>query len=55
MLGMTWQATLDAALDEISRLHTERDNALEDIAAFLLAHPEHEHDEHLTTARLALL
>ena len=55
MLGTTWQATLDAALDEISRLHTERDNAIDEITAFLLEHPEHEQNDRLTTACLALL
>lgn len=28
MLGTTWARTLDGALDEISRLHIERKNAL---------------------------
>ena len=55
MLGVTWERTLNGALDEISRLHVERDNALDAIHAFVAAHPEHEWDESLTTARLALL
>ena len=55
MLGMTWARTLDGALDEISRLQAEHDNALTAIHSFVAEHPEHEWDEHLTTARLALL
>nr|WP_274635546.1 hypothetical protein [Microbacterium bovistercoris] len=55
MLGATWTATLDAALDEISRRGREQDNALEAITAFLRQHPEFEQDEHLSIARMALL
>lgn len=55
MLGATWSRTIDGALDHISTLTTERANALDEITAFLLEHPEHEDDEHLTLARLALL
>jgi hypothetical protein len=55
MLGATWTRTLDGALDHISQLTTERDNALDEITTFLREHPEHEDDEHLTLARLALL
>ena len=55
MLGTTWARTLDGALDEISRLQAERDNALDALTAFVTAHPDHEWDEHLTTARLCLL
>ena len=55
MLGMTWQATLDGALDHISQLKTERDNAMDELTAFIREHPEYDQDDHLTTARLALL
>lgn len=53
--GTTWHQHLDGALDTISHLLTEHDNALDSITAFLRDHPEHEHDENLTLARLALL
>lgn len=53
--GTTWRAREDALLDEISRLYTEHENAMAEIAAFLRDHPEHEDDEHLAVARLALL
>ncbi|MGN8024707.1 hypothetical protein [Microbacterium sp. 22242] len=55
MLGTTWARTLDGALDEISRLQAERDNAsaaLDDLAA---QHPELVPNEHLIRARLALV
>ncbi len=52
--GATWERTLNGALDEISRLQAEHDNALDAIHAFVAAHPDHEWDENLTTARLAL-
>ncbi len=55
MLGVTWTATLDAALDEISRLRTEHDNALDALMVFITEHPEYDGDEQLTLARLALL
>lgn len=55
MLGITWSRTLDGALDEISRLHTERDNALDALVQLLKQHPELEGDEHFTLACLALL
>lgn len=55
MLGMTWAATLDGALDEISRLQREHDNALESVSAFIRRHPEFEDDPDLSNARLALL
>lgn len=54
MLGMTWARTLDGALDEISRLQAERDNARDAIDEFLEQHPHHEADAHLTLARVAL-
>lgn len=53
--GITQTLTVDGALDTISRYRTEAGNALDEITAFLLEHPEHENDEHLTVARLALL
>lgn len=54
MLGPTWSATLDAALDEISRLHVERDNALDALAELAKRYPYLEADEHFTLAALAL-
>lgn len=53
--GHTQAATMDAALDVISTYRTEAGNALDEIGAFLLKHPEFDDDEHLTVARLALL
>lgn len=53
--GRTFEATMNGALEQISRLNTERANALDEITAFLLEHPEHDQDDHLTTARIALL
>jgi len=55
MLGTTYTRTLDGALDQISLLLTERDNALDEITRFLLDHPEYDDNEHLTLARIALL
>ncbi|WP_193596091.1 hypothetical protein [Microbacterium sp. YJN-G] len=55
MLGTTWAATLDAALDEISRLQTERDNALDALLELSKQHPELEGNEHFNLACLALL
>lgn len=55
MLGITWARTLDGALDEISRLHTERANALEAMVELVKDHPELEGNEHFTIACLALL
>ncbi len=55
MLGMTWSATLDGALDHINAQNTCMANALDDIGTFLLEHPQYEQDPHLTTARIALL
>lgn len=55
MLGMTWSATLNGALDHISTINAEKDNALDAIGRFLLAHPEHDDDPDLTEARVALL
>ena len=55
MLGMTWSRTLDGALDHIATQHTCMSNALDDIGQFLIEHPEHDADPHLTAARIALL
>lgn len=55
MLGMTWAATLDGALDEISRLQAEHDNASAALDELLEQYPELEGNEHLVLARLALL
>lgn len=55
MLGVTWERTLNGALDEISRLQAERDNAMDALTELLKQHPELEGNEHLTLARLALL
>lgn len=55
MLGTTWARTLDGALDEISRLQTERDNALDALHDLIRTHPDLEWDEHITRARAALL
>jgi hypothetical protein len=55
MWGRTFEATMNAALDEIGRLKTERDNAIDELTAFVLEHPEFEDDPRITTARLALL
>lgn len=54
MLGVTWATTLDAALDEISRLQTERDNALDALLELSKRLPWLESDEHFTLACLAL-
>lgn len=54
MLGATWERTLNGALDEISRLQAERDNAAAALDALVVQHPALEGDEHLTLARLAL-
>lgn len=53
--GTTWHQHLDGALDHISRLLTEHDNALHYLEQFLREHPEFENDHHLTLARVALL
>ena len=55
MLGMTWERTLNGALDEISRLQAERDNAMDALTELVKQHPDLDHNEHVTTARLALL
>jgi hypothetical protein len=55
MLGTTCQRTLDAALDEIGRLHMERDNALDALLELSKQHPELESNLHFTLACLALL
>lgn len=53
--GRTWHAHMDPALEELSRLYTERDNAIDSLMSFLRDHPEHEANEHLVLAALALL
>jgi hypothetical protein len=55
MLGMTWERTLNGALDEIGRLHTERDNALDALLELTKTHPELENDPNLMLACMALL
>ena len=54
MLGMTWATTLDAALDEIARLQTERDNALDSMLELTKKYPWLERDEHFMHAVMAL-
>lgn len=54
MLGRTWEATLNGALDKISELQRDRDDALDAVADFMMAHPEHDTDPNLTIARIAL-
>lgn len=51
----TWACRLNGALDHISVLTKDRNDALDSISAFLRAHPEHDTDVHLTAARIALL
>jgi hypothetical protein len=51
----TWACRLNGALDHIALMKTERDNAMEELMAFVREHPEFDQDDHLTTARLALL
>ena len=53
--GPTWHRVVDGALDHIGALNAERDKALGALTAFLREHPEHETDQHLVEARLALL
>lgn len=55
MLGMTWQRTLDGALDHINAQSVCMSNALDDLGEFVRNHPEHENDPLLTSARIALL
>lgn len=55
MLGTTWSRTLNGALDHIATQHACMSNALDDIGQFLIEHPEHDTDPHLTAARIALL
>lgn len=54
MLGPTYAATIDAALDEISRRDRERQAALDALTRLTRHHPELEADTDLTVARLAL-
>lgn len=53
--GTTWQNHADAFLDEISRRDRERQTALDALTALIRTHPDLEHDEDLTAARIALL
>lgn len=53
--GRTYEATMNAALDEISRLTTERDNAQQELLALAREHPVIETSEHFTLATMALL
>jgi hypothetical protein len=52
--GITQSVTNDAALDHISGLHHNRDDALDHLADFMIKHPEHDTDPDLTLARIAL-
>ncbi len=54
MLGVTWAATLDAALDEIARLQKDKADADLFLTRFCDAHPRVADDEDLALARLAL-
>lgn len=54
MLGATWERTLNGALDEISRLRTERDSAAAALDDLVVRRPDLLGDEHVTLARLAL-
>jgi hypothetical protein len=47
--------TTDAMLDHIGAQSKDKGDALDAIGRFLLEHPEHDNDEHLLEARLALL
>lgn len=53
--GVTWHHHADAMLDTISRLCTERDNALDHLLEVIEAHPELADDEDFVLACLALL
>lgn len=55
MHGITWTATVDAALDEISRRDKDRQTALDALTALIRNRPELEHDNDLVTARMCLL
>lgn len=55
MLGMTWEATLNGALDEILRRDRERQAALDALTNMARKHPGLEGDRDLTAARMALL
>ena len=52
--GYTYATTMDAALDRISAMSKDRNDALDMIAAFLRRHPQYDTDQHLTAARVAL-
>lgn len=53
--GVTWHRHVDAMLDELSRLYTERDTALHHLLEFLEAHPDMAEDQHLLYACDGLL
>lgn len=53
--GITRATVHDGLLDKIIAINAEKDNALDAIGRFLLAHPEHDADPDLTEARVALL
>lgn len=53
--GITWTAQADAFIDEISRRDQDRQTALDALTALIRNRPELEHDNDLTTARIALL
>lgn len=52
--GVTWHIHSDAMLDEIARLHHDRDQAKAALTELLMAHPRLETDEHFALACLAL-
>lgn len=51
----THQRIIDGALDRISLLERQHDEALQYIVGFLRRHPEHDDDRDLAHARLVLL
>lgn len=51
----TWSERLNSALDELSRLYKDRADALDAITELCREHPELDDNEHVLTARLALL
>lgn len=53
--GITRATVHDGLLDHINAQNTCMNNALDDIAAFILEHPEHEDDPRLVSAQVALL
>lgn len=55
MLGMTWEATLNGALDEINRHSKDKADALDLITRLVREHPELEDHPLILEARLCLL